>query len=75
MQEIALEKTTNTHMIKADKIKVLSEKGSMMELEIEGKGVVFHGEHGSFCTEAKYCDKVPQKEFNPLTKMLEDAND
>lgn len=75
MQTHFLEKTTNTHKLRATNIKVLKEIGSTQVLEIEGDGEVTHGEHGVQVTESKHVIKYVQREVNPITKKIEEAFD
>ena len=75
MKEIALENSTNTHKIKADKIEVFHDNIGTVGLEVKGEGIVHHGEHGSFKTETPFVIKYVQQEVNPITKKIEDAND
>ena len=70
-----LEKTTNTHQVEASKIEVVQEMGSTQVLNIHGKGIVTHGEHGVLATEKPNVIKYVQKEVNPITKAIEDAVD
>lgn len=70
-----LEKTSNTHILKADKVTVLKEEGSTQVLKVEGKGLIFHGEHGVIKTEQPNIIKYVQQEFNPITGIVEDAYD
>jgi hypothetical protein len=71
----ALEKTTNTHILEAEAIKVRHTTGSTQVLQIEGEGMVSHGEHGIIKTESKYVIKYVQQEFNPITRIIENAFD
>ena len=75
MAKIALEQTTNTHQIEADEITKLHETGSIILIKIKGNGIVTHGEHGMMKTEHAYIVKYVQKEINPISKKIEDAND
>jgi len=75
MQTHFLEQTTNTHKLKATSVKVLKEIGSTQVLEVEGEGVVTHGEHGVQVTESKNVIKYVQREVNPITKKIEEAYD
>lgn len=75
MTKIILEPTTNTHQVEAPAIRKVDEKGSTVTMEIQGKGIVTHGEHGTIIPESQHVIKYVQKEFNPVTKVVEDAND
>lgn len=72
---IALEETTNTHKIKAKNVKKIHEDGSTILIQVKGDGVVSHGEHGTIITESPFVLKYVQKEVNPITQKIEDAND
>ena len=75
MKKLALEETTNTHQVKARGITVVYEQGSTCLIQISGPGIVTHGEHGTIQTEVPYVAKYVQKELNPVTQKIEDAND
>ena len=48
-----LENTTNTHVLEASLIKVVKTIDRTTQvLEIEGEGIVSHGEHGTLKTES-----------------------
>jgi len=70
-----LEHTTNTHVLEAENIKVLKTIGSTQVIEVTGEGIISHGEHGSIKTESKYLIKYVQQEFNPITRIMENAYD
>ncbi len=72
---IALEETTNTHKIKAQNVKKIHEDGSTILIQVKGEGVISHGEHGTIVTESPFVLKYVQKEVNPITQKIEDAND
>ena len=74
--KLFLEKTTNTHVLEADKIKVVANIDPTTQvLEIEGEGMVTHGEHGVLKTESQHVIKYVQQEFNPITRIVEAAYD
>lgn len=73
--KFVLEKTSNTHILKADKVELVKEEGSTQVLKVEGKGIIFHGEHGAIKTEQPNIIKYVQQEFNPITGIVEDAYD
>jgi len=70
-----LEETTNTHVLKAEKIKVVKTIDSVQVLKIKGEGIISHGEHGCIKTESEHVIKYIQQEFNPITKVVENAYD
>lgn len=70
-----LENTTNTHVLEAKKIKVLKTIGSTQVIKVTGDGIISHGEHGNIKTESKYIIKYVQQEFNPITRIVENAYD
>lgn len=73
--EFALEKTTNTHRMVAKKIEKIHEDGSTILLKIEGSATVTHGEHREIITKSPIVAKYVQKEINPISRKIEDAND
>lgn len=75
MKSVELEKSTNTHKVTAKEIIVVQENNSVVVLDISGDGIVTHGEHGEIKTESQHVIKYVQKEINPITKKIEDAND
>ncbi|WP_299674494.1 hypothetical protein [uncultured Tenacibaculum sp.] len=70
-----LEKTTNTHVLEASKIKVVKTLNSTEVIQIEGDGFVTHGEHGCIKIESEYVIKYVQQEYNPITRIVENAYD
>jgi hypothetical protein len=74
-QIISLEESTNTHSIAAKNIKSQDLGNSILKLEIEGEGIITHGEHGTIKTESKHVMKYIQQELNPVTKKLQNAYD
>jgi len=72
---VVLEPSTNTHRIEAKSIISKDLGNSILKLNIEGHGVVTHGEHGTLRTESKTVIKYIQQELNPITKKLQNAYD
>ena len=70
-----LENTTNTHVLEAENIKVVKTIGSTQVLKIKGEGIISHGEHGVLITESQHIIKYIQQEFNPITRIVENAYD
>ncbi len=71
-----LENTTNTHVLEASLIKVVKTIDRTTQvLEIEGEGIISHGEHGTLKTESPNIIKYIQQEFNPITGIVEAAYD
>jgi len=74
-QVLVLEPSTNTHRIEAESIITKDLGNSIIKLDIEGNGIVTHGEHGTIKTESRNVIKYIQQEFNPVTKKLQNAYD
>lgn len=72
---VVLEPSSNTHKITANKVEVENLGNSILKLDIEGPGIVTHGEHGVIKTESKNVIKYVQLEVNPITKALQNAFD
>jgi hypothetical protein len=75
MAKEILEKSTNTHAIEADSIVVNEVENGILKLDINGKGIVTHGEHGTLVTESNTVYKYVQQELNPVTQKLQNAYD
>ncbi len=75
MKQLALENTTHTHLLKAEEIEVIQTIGSTQVIEVKGDGLITHGEHGTIKTESPHLIKYIQQEFNPITRIVEDAYD
>lgn len=75
LKEVVLEPSSNTHKLTAKNVKVEKLENSKMLLEIEGEGLISHGEHGTLKTESKHCMKFNQTELNPVTQKLQNAFD
>jgi len=74
-QTVVLEPSTNTHQIQANSIEKINIDESILKLKIKGDGIITHGEHGTLVTESENVIKYVQKEFNPITKKLQNAFD
>ena len=74
-KEVVLEPSTNTHKITADNVEVKDLGNGILQLDIEGQGIVTHGEHGTLKTESKRVFKYVQQEFNPVLKEIRNAVD
>lgn len=75
---VVLEPSSNTHILtteKAVKTKPVSGYPEMLIVEVEGQGIVTHGEHGTVVTEHKHVIKTVQKEYNPVTRLMANAFD
>lgn len=70
-----LEPSSNTHTLVANDVKSKTIDIGILQLEIEGAGIVSHGEHGTVVTESKNVIKYNQMELNPVTKSLQNAFD
>lgn len=73
--QVVLEESTNTHKIQANSITKTDLGNGVLKLEINGDGVVTHGEHGTLKTESPIVLKYVQQELNPITKKLQNAFD
>ncbi len=75
--ELVLEDSANKHVLKAEEgVKVISNlENDTMVMEVNGKGLVMHGEHGVLATEATNIIKYVQQEFNPVTRLMMKAID
>jgi hypothetical protein len=70
-----LEKNSHTHLLKALSYHVHKKEGSTEAIEIEGDAFVFHEEHQVIRIESSYFIKYVQQEYNPLTRLVENAYD
>lgn len=75
MKTVVLEPSTNTHSLTASDVKATTLDNGVMQLDIKGKGVVTHGEHGTLITESARVYKYVQQELNPITKAMQNAFD
>lgn len=76
MEKLVLEPSTNTHTLHCNKVvaEPLDQLGGMV-LDVTGKGLVLHGQHGVIGTERKDVIKLTQQEVNPITKSLQNSYD
>lgn len=72
---VVLEPSTNTHTLEASKVVSKDLGGGMLKLDIQGKGIIVHGEHGTLITESRTVIKYVQQELNPITQALQNAFD
>lgn len=70
-----LEPSTNTHKLNANNIVKQDLGNGILKLNVTGKGVVTHGEHGTLTTESPTVFKYVQQELNPVTQKLQNAFD
>ena len=76
MNKIVLENSTNTHVLNSkNEVNVTNLSDSTLLLKIKGKGIVTHGQHGTIIQESPTVVKYVQQEFNPVTRMLQNAFD
>jgi hypothetical protein len=61
--------------MEANHVGVVDYKNSMLKLNIQGSGVIKHGEHGTIKTESPTVFKYVQQELNPITKKMQKATD
>jgi hypothetical protein len=74
-KELVLEQSTNTHKINAQNVVSEDLGNGILQLEIEGDGIITHGEHGVIKTESKNVIKYVQQELNPVSKAMQNAFD
>ena len=74
-QTVVLELSTNTHAMTADSVNVTDLGNGNLKLQVEGKGIVTHGEHGVVTTESPNVIKYVQQELNPITQAFQNAFD
>lgn len=74
-QEYVLEPSTNTHKLRANKIEAKELGNSVVQLKIEGDGILMHGEHGVLKTESQNVIKYVQQEFDPIRQSFVNAFD
>ncbi len=70
-----LEKSTNTHTLQGNVVNHVDYNATTTFLNIEGQGVVSHGEHGTVITESSKVFKNVQFEFNPVQRKMVAAFD
>jgi hypothetical protein len=76
MQTVALEPSSNTHLLVAPKIEKEEVAEGVLKCKIEGEGaMVQHGEHGTFSVESPVAWKVNQQEVDPISESLRPAFD
>lgn len=75
MEKITLQESTHIHELKASKIIILDESPIHKHIQTEGKGFIFHDEHGSIVTESSNLAQYIQQEYNPISKKFENAYD
>ena len=75
-KRVVLEPSTHTHTLESENnVKVTKISSSVIKMTIKGDGIVTHGEHGTIRTEAETVIKYTQKEYNPVTKAMQNAFD
>lgn len=70
MKSLALEPSTNTHLLEADNIQHEVISPEITVLHITGNGVLSHGEHGTLVIESPDALKYVQQEVNPVTGAI-----
>lgn len=70
-----LEKTKHAHILLSKKIESKYKEGSTELLKIEGVGLVIHEEHQLIKINSPVVIKYVQQEYNPVTKLMENAFD
>lgn len=74
-KEYCLEKTSNQHIMKTSSYKVIDRNDSTETFLIEEDAFITHAEHRMLRIESPYFVKYIQQEYNPITKMNENAYD
>lgn len=74
-QQIELEPSTNTHTLSAPKVEKEELEEGIMKVDVEGDGVVQHGEHGSMKVESGRTFKFPQYEHDPIQQAMRPTYD
>ncbi|PIF44352.1 hypothetical protein CLU96_1298 [Chryseobacterium sp. 52] len=74
-KEYCLENTSNQHLLKSPGYKVIDKDGSTETFKISGDAFIFHNEHKMLRIESEYFVKYIQQEYNPITKLTENAYD
>lgn len=73
--KLILEPSTNTHIVKSEKkIEIIKNYANGDKLLNIKKSVVLHGEHGPIGVSG-IIYKVTQKEYNPVTKAINNSWD
>lgn len=72
---IVLEPSSNTHLLKGNIGQVKNFEGGVMKINLQGQGLVVHGEHGTLVTESDVVIKYVQQELNPVTRAMVGAFD
>ena len=72
---LILEKSTNIHVLEANKIVMKKLGNGIIQLKISGDGIVTHGEHGTIKTESEHVIKYIQQEINPISRVKQNAFD
>jgi len=75
LRKEVLEPSTNTHTLYAQNITKEDLGNGILKLQIQGDGIVTHGEHGTIKTESPNVIKYVQQELNPITRKLQNAYD
>ncbi|WP_336690380.1 MULTISPECIES: hypothetical protein [unclassified Chryseobacterium] len=70
-----LEKTKHAHVLFSKKIEIKYTEGSTELLKIDGVGLVIHEEHKLIKINSPVVIKYVQQEYNPVTKLMENAFD
>lgn len=74
-KKYCLEKTSNQHIMKTSSYKVIDRNDSTETFLIEEDAFITHAEHRMLRIESPYFVKYIQQEYNPITKMNENAYD
>lgn len=75
LEEVVLEPSSNTHKLTGNIVNVENFDNSVMKVNLNGDGLISHGEHGTFKTESPSFIKTVQRELNPVTKAFQAVYD
>lgn len=76
MKQITLEPSNNPHVIESKKeMQIVDQLDSTLQIKTNDVTMVTHGEHGTITINSPIVLKCVQKEVNPLTGIIENAND
>lgn len=74
-ETLVLEPSTNTHSLHAKRVSGERIDSSTISIDVSEDNYLKHGEHGSFRIESPNALKYNQKEYNPVTKAIQNAFD
>lgn len=74
-KKVILEVSTHPHELCAGNIHITYSDEVVTVMEVQGKGLVTHGEHGTLFTESTNIIKYTQQEQNPVTGLMQKSFD